>query len=145
MTSLNGGSTKYNQLRINNQQMASFFAQWATVIIVADLSEMIRIIQYLSLFPHPDSLDLQCKLPKQSPSIHWESNPIRRPFVLTIKLLCNGVNFHFGRIHSPTKRLNMMNITEAEYQWVSNTDFWAMSYSRGYIYRYLQQLLRSFN
>ena len=47
MTRLNRGSTKYNQLRINNRQMASFFAQWATVI-VADLSEMIRIIQYLS-------------------------------------------------------------------------------------------------
>ena len=78
-----------------------------------------------TLFPHPDSLDLQCKLPKQSPSIHSESNPILPLFVLTIKLLCNGVNFHFGRIHRPTKRLNMMNITEVEYfniKRVSNTD-----------------------
>ena len=76
-----------------------------------------------TLFPHLDSLDLQCKLPKQSPSIHSESNPILPLFVLTIKLLCNGVNFHFGRIHRPTKRLTLMNITEVEYQRVSNTDF----------------------
>ena len=76
-----------------------------------------------TLFPHLDSLDLQCKLPKQSPSIHSESNPIRLLFVLTIKLLCNGVNFHFGRIHRPTKRLTLMNITEVEYQRVSNPDF----------------------
>ena len=140
MTRLNGGSTKYNQLRINNRQMASFFAQWATVV-VADLSEMIRIIQYLSwgfydwnTFSSSRFTGLAMQIAEtitkhsfwmksHSPALCFDHQAVMQwsPFSF----------WHDSLIHRPTKRLTLMNITEVEYQRVSNPDFWAMSYSRG--------------
>ena len=53
MTRLNRGSTKYNQLRISNRQMASFFAQGAAVIVNRpvwdDMDNQISFLRFLWL------------------------------------------------------------------------------------------------